>query len=218
MIEEATIPSLASSLGLHTFVAALVALGLDAFARRTGMYQPTAETWPALWRGRAQTRDEADGPYRAVDHVAWELVRAAGVPRCVSATSLPVFALALLWSLATILALGDVISATHRGHTLSFALSSLALCVTRAALAWSCFGAALERWRRTMVLCSLVALALDVALALVALPCSDHRADDVRMAQHGAVAQGAALVAFLWATRRRAGVIDVDPHAQPPAN
>lgn len=215
---ETTDLSHASTLGLHTFVALLVALGLDAFARRTGMYVLTAETWPALWRGRVRARDEADGPYRAVDHVAWELVRDAGVPRSVSATSLPVFALALMWSLATILALGDVISATHRGHTLSFALSSLALCVTRAALAWSCFGAALERRRRAMVLCSLAALALDVTLALVALPCSDHRAADVGMAQHGALAQGAALVALLWATRHREGVTDVDPHTQPPTN
>ena len=88
----------------------------------------------------------------------------------------------------------------------------------RASLAWSSIGATFERWRRATVLCSLAALALDVTLALVALPCSDHRADDVRMAQNGAFAQGVALAAFVWATRRRAGVTDVDPHAQPPTN
>jgi hypothetical protein len=209
---------LASTLGLRALVLVLVALGVDALARRAGMYELTAERWPALWRGRARPRDEADGPYRGVDHVAWELVRAAGVPRGVSATLLPVFAMALLWSIASILAMGDLVAFTHRGHTRAFSLASFALCVTRAALAWASVGATLERWRRATVLWSLAALALDVTLALVALPCSDHRADDVRMAQSGAVAQGVALVAFLWATRRRAGITDVDPQRQPPTN
>ncbi len=205
----------ASTLALQAIVVVLVLFGVDALARRAGMYQLTAATWPALWRGRAQTRDEADGPYRAVDHVVWELVRAAGVPRSVSATLLPVIAMALMWSNASILAMGDLISFTHGGHSRAFALASFALCVTRAALAWSFVGATLERWRRATVLCALAALALDVTLALVALPCSDHRADDVRMSQSGALAQGVALAAFLWATRRRAGVTDVDPQTQP---
>src|SRR5262249_3746262 len=145
-------------------------------------------------------------PYRERARGEWVLVVGAGLPRAISVFLPPMLAITLLWTLATVLALGDLLDVVRGTRTLAFVLASLSLCLIRALAAGATLLAACEGWRRLFFLASGLALGLDTALARFALPCSDIRADDVRIALAGGAAQAALALVFAFSVWRRRGL------------
>lgn len=202
---------------LRLAIVAAVWLGAHQLLRRMDIFGGTKLTWPARWRAeRAET--VGDGPFRAVDVVQWHRTRDAGIPWIASFAQLPGFGLSLMWSLAVVLSLGDLSAASRGEREWALVLSSTALCVLRALLAWATLGAVLERSARYVWGAGAVAFALDAALRLWPLPCSDKRADDILMATLGLATTALMVVTFAVANRLPAGEREDDPAAQPPLN
>jgi len=189
-------------------LAALV-LAVDAGARRLGAYDRTDASWPAGWRAVPLDAQGPDGPYRANER--WERVVAAGIPRATSLFVTPVLGLTLLWSFATVLALGDALEVMRGARALGPALASFFLCVTRAGIGFAVLGAAVGRATAHFAAWSAVALGLDLLLFTVPIPCSDHRSDDVSMAAFGLAAGLLLAGGFAWSVLRRKGLVARDP-------
>lgn len=188
-----------------------VVVGCDAIARWSDVYASTADGWRARWRLRRVQTTDADAPYRRAEYGDWEKVVDAGVPRLASCALLTVLALTILWMIAVFLSFGDLMGVVRGHRALGRTLAVIVLCVLRGGLGWAVLGAGYHRNVRTMVWASLGAIALDATLSQVALPCSDIRADDVRMGYWGASIHTLALLAFSWSARARGGTTDVDP-------
>ena len=190
---------------------------LDAGLRRLGLYTSTLFTWPAGGRAISPRRGHSS-PYREDAGGHWILVVEAGIPRAVSTVLPPVLGLALLWSLCTVLALGDFKDVVRGTRSLSFVLASLSLCVVRALAGYATLLAAHDRRRGLFFLASGLALGLDIALACMPLPCSDNRSGDVHVALAGGAAQAALALGFAVALWRRRSLIDLEPpELEPPA-
>ena len=179
---------------------------LDAGLRRTDVYASTVFDWPAGWRAVPPEPGPAS-PYRQGAGGAWTLGVGAGIPRATSVFLAPVLGVALLWSLASMLALGDLRDVFHGTRSLPFVLASLSLCVLRALSGWATLGAAYGRRTGAFFVASAVVLGIDAALACAPLPCSDHRGDDVRMALAGCTAQMALAVGLAVSLWRRRGLV-----------
>lgn len=187
-------------------VAAGVLLAADALARRVGLYATTSRCWPAAWRPRRGAPIEGT-PYRQARGAEWEPRVGAGIPRSVSVFVLPSGLLAAFWSLATALALSDIPAVLSGTRRLSAVLASLALCVASALLGWTSLDATLERHDRLFAPAIALALGLDAALVALPLPCSDVRADDVRMAYAGLITHAPLALAYAWHHWRRRGTV-----------
>ncbi len=185
-------------------------VAVDAGARRAGVYAGTEARWPAGWRAvRQETRPEA--PYRAAEAVRWERVVPAGIPRATSLFVAPAVLVALMWSVAAVLALGDAPEVLRGARPWWTALASLVLCVTRAGVGVAAVGAAVGRAPVHFAAWSAAALGLDLLLYTFAIPCSDHRSDDVAMAAFGLAAGTLLAGGFAWSALRRRGLVARDP-------
>jgi hypothetical protein len=131
----------------------------------------------------------------------------AGIPRAASLLLLPAALLAALWSICIVLAIGDLPAAFGGNRPFGPALSSLALCVARAAGGWSSVGAVLGRQGRAYAAAAALTLGLDATLACVAIPCSDTRANDVTTALTGLLVHAPLTLGFAWSLWRRRGVV-----------
>lgn len=189
-------------------VAAGVLLAADALARRLGFYATSSLSWPAAWRQRRGARAEGT-PYRHALGADWEPRVGAGIPRSVSVFVFPSVLLAAFWSLAIALALSDVPAALSGTRRLSTALASLAFCVVSALLGWTSLNATLERRDRAFATTVALALGLEAALAAFPLPCSDVRADDVRMAYAGMITHAPLALAYAWHRWRRRDTVSL---------
>jgi hypothetical protein len=182
---------------------------VDAGARRVGVYAETPARWPAGWRAVPREAQGPEGPYREAER--WEQVVQAGIPRATSLFVAPVLVVALMWSVATMLALGDGLEVLRGARPLGPALASFFLCVTRAGIGIAVLGAAVGRVTAHFAAWSAVALGLDLLLYTVPIPCSDHRSDDVGMAAFGLVAGLLLAGGFAWSALRRRGLVARDP-------
>ncbi len=199
-----------------TLVVSTVALAaIDALLRHVGVYESVGDAWPAGWRPRRVARVDGDLPYRATGHVEWELAVARGIPRAVSFFLPPAVLLAAGWSLAILLALGDLPGALSGRRALGHALASLALCVARAACGWGTVAAVAERSARWFALACGGALALDALLFALPIPCSDVRGDDVRAALERLLAHAPLACGFAWSLWRRRGLTSTRDGASP---
>lgn len=203
---------------IFAIVIAVVIFGGDALARAIDLYATIEPDWPGRWRLRARHRDSERAPYRRGEQSDWEQVRRAGIPRSVSCAMLPVVGVALMWSLACVLAFGDVADVFAGRRTLARTAAVLALVWGRAALAWMTLAYGYVRSSTKMMGASLAAIALDVALWRLPLPCSDIRADDERVGLAGAIIGAVALVAFAWSARPIANTTETDPSRLPRMN
>lgn len=201
-------------LGLRVVVGIAALLALDGGARALGLHGAMVSAWPAAWRAKTRTAREGS-PYRADVERTWTLVAREGIPRATSLFLAPVFAVCLLWSLATVLALADLKDVVAGTRSLAFVLASLGLCAVNAVASLVVFFASIGRWTRGVFLGGLVALGLDASLYLHSVPCSDHRADDVWMAVASGVAIGALLLGYAVSVLRRRGT-EADPSALRP--
>lgn len=190
------------------FVTALcvVASACDRFARRNGLYLDTVVDWPesVIVRRRGV---RADAPYRASQAVD-RAVLPGGIPAAASVMLLPVALLSLAWSLCIVFALGDLPAAFAGHRALGRALASLGWCALRAAVGWSALSAVVTNRPRVFGVLGVLALALDVALATTDVPCSDIRADDIRVAKVGLVVHGLLTAGYAWSQWRRRGAVD----------
>ncbi|MFO0648877.1 MAG: hypothetical protein U0326_21730 [Polyangiales bacterium] len=193
-------------------------LGCDALARWADVYAATLEGWRARWRLRSVQRSDAEAPYRSAVHGDWEEVSPAGIPRLVSCALLPVVGLTLAWTIAVFLSFGDLLGVIAGHRTLARTLAVIVFCVIRGGLGWAVLGAGYARNVQPMVLCSMAALTLDGALSQFEIPCSDVRAEDVRMGYWGAAIDALALLAFALKTLRPRGTTEVDPTSLPRMN
>jgi hypothetical protein len=184
-------------------------LAVDAGARRLGVYAETVTRWPAGWRAVPLETQGPDGPYRESER--WEQVTPAGIPKATSLFVAPVVVVALMWTLAILLSLGDAREVLRGTRPLGPALASFFLCVTRAGVELAVLGAALGRVTGHFAAWSAVALGLDLLLYTVPIPCSDHRSDDVGMAAFGLVAGSLLAAGFAWSALRRRGLVARDP-------
>lgn len=184
-------------------------LAVDAVARRLGVYAETVTRWPAGWRAVPVATQGPEGPYREAQR--WEQVTPAGIPRATSLFVAPVLVVALMWSLATVLALGDSLEVMRGARPLGPALASFFLCVTRAGIGVAVLGAAVGRVTAHFAAWSAVALGLDLLLYTTPIPCSDHRSDDVGMAAFGLTAGLLLAGGFAWSVLRRRGLVARDP-------
>ncbi len=184
-------------------VGALVALELGL--RRADCYAWTSLTWPAGWR-KVRPARRKPSPYREGARARWLLVVEPGVPPAISIFLPPVLGVTLLWSLATALALGDLPDVARGTRSSTFVIASLSLCLIRAVAAGATLLAACERRSALFFLASVLGLALEVALACFALPCSDIRSDDVHVALAGGAAQAALTLGFAFSVWRRRGL------------
>jgi hypothetical protein len=203
-------PASLKALGL---VFAAVAVVCDAGLRRAGFYRDTEGVWPAAWRAvKAGRREES--PYRDGEVRGWEQVSQPGAPWWISVLLVPLLARLLLWLIAAALSVGDFgeVSQGHRAFPL--ALASLLLCVGQAALGVALLVGAFARKNGIFFACGGLALGLDGLLATVAIPCSDNRGKDVRVALAGLVLHGLLVLGFSWSQWRRRGRIE---GASPPA-
>lgn len=198
----------------------LVALivGCDALARWADAYSATVYAWRARWRLRRVQQSDADAPYRSATHGDWEEVSPSGIPRVVSCALLPVVGLTLAWTIAVFLSFGDLLGVIAGHRTFARTLAVIVFCVVRGGLGWAMLGAGYARNVRPMVLCGLAALTLDAALSQFAIPCSDVRADDVRMGHWGAAIDALALIAFASKALRPRGTTEDDPSSRPRMN
>lgn len=185
-------------------------VAVDAGARRAGLYADTEAYWPAGWRA-VQREARPETPYRAAEAVRWERVVVAGIPRATSLFVAPAVLVTLMWSLAAVLALGDTPAVLRGARPLGTALGSLALCVTRAAAGAATVSAAVGRAPLPFTLWAAAAMALDLLLYTVPIPCSDHRSDDVAMAAFGATVGTLLACGFAWSALRRRGLVARDP-------
>lgn len=195
------IPPLAISI-----VVAGVFAGVDWLARRGNAYAGTEVDWPEAVRVR---RGAVDGerPYRAAAPEDVLPAVPAGVPASVSAPALLVGGLTFLWSIAVVLGVGDLLRALAGRRALAFTLASLAWCAVRAAAGWAAVCAASFRAPRGFAVAAAVVAAMDAALALLPVPCSDVRADDVSMARAGLAVTIALALGFAVALWRRRGTV-----------
>jgi hypothetical protein len=194
------LPPLLIALALGALVA------LDAGLRRAGCYEATAPAWPARWREVPPDR-RRPSPYREGPPGGWVLIVPAGIPRAVSVLLAPVLGITLMWAIAMVLGLGDFADVVHGKRPLVLVLASIALAVVRTLSGGATLIAACDGNGRHLFLASALALGLDAALARFALPCSDVRADDVRVALAGGAAQAALALAFAFAAWRRRGLV-----------
>jgi hypothetical protein len=190
---------------LLLFGGALI-MALDAGIRGSGFYRDTAGTWPAGWR--AVVAGPRATPYREGERQEWVRVVTPGIPPLISIFLLPLLGLLFFWILANGLALLDLGDVVHGARSLPFVLSSLLLCLARAVAAGASLIGACARMRRLFFLASAAAIGLDLLLASVAIPCSDHRTDDVRMALAGLAVQVPLVLGFAWSLWRRRGLVD----------
>lgn len=185
-------------------------VAVDAGARRAGVYAGTEARWPAGWRAvRREPRPEA--PYRAAEAVRWERVVVAGIPRATSLFVAPAVLVALMWSVAVVLALGDVPEVVRGARPWWTTLGSLVLCVARAGVGVATVGAAVGRATVPFAAWSAAAMGLDLLLYTVPIPCSDHRSDDVAMAAFGLIVAVLLAAGFAWSALRRRGLVARDP-------
>ena len=191
---------------LPLLVVLIALVVLDAALRRVGCYAATSSTWPAGWREVPPRRSERS-PYREGAQSEWVLVVKAGIPRAISVFLPPVLGITLIWALASALALGDLADAARGTRPLALVLASLALCLVRVLGCGTTLLAALRGSRRLFFLACGLGLGLDAALARFALPCSDIRADDIRVALAGGAAQAALMLAFAFSVWRRRGLV-----------
>lgn len=186
---------------------AVCAAAVDRAMRAGGIYLGLDAAWPA--RVFLRRAGGADAPYRAAAPTA-RVTSPAGVPVAVSVMLAPTALLSLAWTLCAMLAVGDLPAAFAGHRALGFALASLGWCVARAAVGWTSMGAAASNHRGAFAVLGVAALALDVTMATVAVPCSDVRADDVRVAHVGLVVQGLLAAGFAWSQWRRRGGLDAE--------
>lgn len=185
----------------------------DALLRRGGAYGELESHWPAGWRAIPREKKGDEGPYREGDPVGWTQVVPAGIPPAVSRVSVAAIGFALLWSFAVFLALGDGLAVLRGERTLGFTLASLGLCVTRASVQWALGGAALGNARRHFASSLALALGIDLLLAMVPVPCSDHRSEDVQIAHTGIALDLLVALPFALSAWRRRGLVARDPEA-----
>jgi hypothetical protein len=186
---------------------------LDAGIRQAGGY--LSSQWRAGWR--ALPDRDVGSPYRQGAPRRWVLAVRSGVPRSTSVAALPVLAMGLLWCCCSLLAMRDILSiACDSPRSLAFMLTSLTLCVARAGTAFASAETALGRRTRLFFLTSALALGHDLALATLALPCSDSRADDVCFALADATVQTALLLGFVLSLWMRRGLCETPDDATPP--
>jgi hypothetical protein len=218
VVRSAVVNESAAPPHLLWLIPVAIVVGCDAIARWSDAYASTADGWRARWRLRRVQTTDADAPYRRAQYGEWEKVIEAGIPRLASCALLTVVALTLLWTIAVFLSFGDLLGVMRGHRTLGRTLAVIVLCVVRGGLGWAVLGAGFHRNVRAMVSTSLGAIGLDAALSQVPIPCSDIRADDVRMGYWGAAIHTLALVAFAWSARPRGGTTDVDPSTRSPLN
>jgi hypothetical protein len=190
---------------LAALAVALVAL--DAGLRRLGCYASTSQAWPAGWRALPPERG-GPSPYRHAGKEGWAIAVDAGIPPAVSVFLPPVLVLFLLWMFGVVAGTLDLADVVRGTRSFGFWLSSMLLCVTRAIAGGATLSAAIERSRRDFFVASAVALALDTALVLFPLPCTDHRYEDVGVALANAAAQSALLLGFTISVWRRRGLME----------
>ena len=192
-----------------SLIVAGVFAGLDWLARRGNAYAGTEVDWPEAVRVR---RGAVDGerPYRAAAPEDALPAVPAGVPASVSAPALLFGGLTFLWSLAVVLNFGDLFKALDGRRALGFTLTSLAWCAVRAAAGWAAVGFASFRAPRGFAVAAGVVAAMDATLALLPVPCSDVRADDVSMAKAGLAVTAALALGFAVALWRRRGTVARD--------
>ena len=190
-------------------VVACLFAGVDWLARRGGVYGGAELDWPSLCRVRRAPVVDAERPYRAASPEGAHGVIGAGVPAVVSIPMLAVMALALLWTFAFVMGFGDLPAAFSGRRGLAFTLTSLGWCGLRAAAGWALAGCALTRQGERFTVAAALALAMDAALAVLPVPCSDIRADDVSVARAGLVVGALLAMGFAWAQWRRRGMLPV---------
>lgn len=190
-----------------------VVVGLDLLARFGDSYRDLDARWPAGWRAVPLPPAAGEGPYRAGERVRWERVVPKGIPRAVSLASVAAMGFALLWSFAVVLAIGDGLQALNGVRPAGKTLASLLLCVARAGVQWYLADAALARRPTSFAARLTAALALDLALATLPIPCSDKRSDDVVVAHVGLGVDLALALAFALSAWRRRGLVARDPDA-----
>jgi hypothetical protein len=191
-------------------VVAAFFVGVDWLARRGGLYGATEAAWPTLTRLRRAATVEGDRPYRAVSPEGAQGVIAAGVPAVVSAPMLAVMAQSALWTFAFAMGFGDLSAAFAGRRGLAFTLTSLVWCGLRAAAGWMLAGSALTRHGRGFAVAAAVVGAMDAALAVFPVPCSDIRADDVSVARAGLLVAAVLTLGFALAQWHRRGTLPLD--------
>lgn len=183
--------------------------GVDWLARRGGVYGSTELDWPALVRVRRAPVVDAERPYRAASPEGAQGVVAAGIPAVVSIPMLAVMALATLWTFAFVMGFGDLSAAFAGRRGVGFTLTSLGWCGLRAAAGWALAGCALTRHGRAFPVAAALVFAMDAALAVFPVPCSDIRADDVSVARAGLLVAALLALGFTGAQWRRRGTLPV---------
>jgi hypothetical protein len=199
-------------------VLASLVTAVDAGARALGAYASIAAAWPAGWRAAPLPPAGDTTPYRTVDRVAWRQVVAAGVPRAVSIPLVAVVGVAIAWTFCAALSLTDLPDVFRGTRSLGRVLASFALCVLRAGAGWFVVCSAADRDDGHLARGAAAVLCLDGALVALPLPCSDVRADDVRVALGGLTAQLALAAGYAYSALRRRGLTLVDPALRPRAN
>ena len=182
-----------------------ILIGLEALARWLHLYASTEESWPAGWRA-VVVRTSRRFPYRKAGARTWVLAAKAGMPPSVSLFLPAVFFATLLWLCAVVLAMFDLGKVALGHRALGFTLASLGLAVCRAGAGSSTVLGVMGRSSRLVFVGGGLALGLDMLLACVALPCSDSRTADVRVACIGGALQALILLGYAGALWQRHGL------------
>lgn len=185
----------------------LLALIVEAVMRRGGGYAVWDRWWPALARERRVGSTATEAPFRSGAVVVRDGGVEAGVPVAVSLWLFPAALVALAWSLCVVAALGDVDDVFEGRRHAGNVFASLAFVVTRAVAGGASVLHAARRDLRGFAVSGGLALALDAALAVYPLPCSDRRMDDAFVAAVGLCVHAPFTLGFAWHAWRRRGLV-----------
>ena len=194
---------------LLPLVALLLLLVADVGIRHAGLYAAADGRWQKLGRVVSIGRREGSA-YREGSPEEWLPAVPAGIPGRVSYFLLPVLGMVLVWCVGSLLALCDFKDVFLGERDFGFVSASFLLCAVRAVSGGLTLLAAYQRREGLFWLGSALAIGLDAILACELIPCSDHQADDVRVACAGLVTQTSLALGFAWAAWQRRGLV-ADP-------
>jgi hypothetical protein len=136
----------------------------------------------------------------------------AGVPIALIALAGPAFMHSLMWGIAALLSLKELVQGFFAGELRWRLAAALALASVRATAGGLATLSALSRESRASLALGALALALDALLYSVAMPLSDSREGDRTMALAGLALFALQCAAVAWAAaRRRSMIVRVAP-------